>query len=85
VADIEHLDFPYKTFGERAAKFILRPVEPFIPVINRTKDKPLNEFTMAELLAWSAVAIYGIMTVTVIIQVTGNVITVLFRGPRFRR
>jgi len=83
--DIEHLDFPYKTFGERAAKVILRPIEPFIPVLNATKDKPLSEFTMAELLAWAAVGVYGVMVTTVIVQVTGNVIGVLFRGPGFRR
>jgi len=85
VGDIEHLDFPFQTFGERAVKVIAKPIEGFLPILVQTKDKAISDFTMIEILAWAAVGIYGVMIGTVITHVTANVVMVLVRGPAPRR
>lgn len=58
----------------------LRPVAPLLPVLEATRDKPLGQLTMTELLSWAAVLGYVTLSVTVGEVLALNVLRVAVRG-----
>ena len=82
---IEHLDFEFAPFAEKAADLLIAPVRPYLPVLEATKGKPLSELTMPEALAWLAVGSYFAMVGIVAAQLAAGAIGVVLRGPAARR
>jgi hypothetical protein len=71
--------------GNTLIDLALRPVSPMFPVLAATKDKPLGEFTMTELLTWGAVGFYLVALELLVLRVTARVAVNMLRGPAIRR
>lgn len=58
----------------------LKPVEPLLPVLAATEDKPIGQFTMKELLAWACTLGYVFASVTLAEAMVLNLARVAVRG-----
>jgi hypothetical protein len=58
----------------------LKPVETLLPVLQATAEKPIGQFTMREVLAWSCTIGYIMASVTLAEAMAINVLRVAIRG-----
>lgn len=80
--EISHLDFtPPAAVLERAFLAWRRPVEPFLDRMAATRDKPLAELTMPDLISWLMVFGYAAATGAVLGSIGGNLLAAALRGP----
>lgn len=62
------------------AQLWLKPIRGVAPVLKATKDKPIGQFTMEELLAWAATLTYLFTSAALAGQLAGNLLRVAVRG-----
>jgi hypothetical protein len=80
--EIEHLDFtPSGSVLEAALKAWRKPIEPFMARMTATRDKPLAELTMPDLISWVLVFGYAAATGAVLGHIGGNLLASALRGP----
>ena len=64
----------------RLARLWLRPVEPLLPVLRETRDKPLGQLTVPELLTWAACLGYMVASMALAETLALNLVRVAVRG-----
>jgi len=62
------------------ARLWAKPIKDILPTLEATKDKPVGQFTMGELLSWAAVVGYVIGSMVVAETLALNVLRVAVRG-----
>jgi hypothetical protein len=67
-----------------AVRVLLAPVRASMDVCSRTKDKPLSEITMTELVHWTLVISYATFAGYVGGRLLGNLAVAAVRGPARR-
>ena len=80
-------DGPVDPFGPglphpvgRLTALWLKPVEELLPIMVQTKDKPIGQFTMHELLAWACTLGYMFASITLAEAMLLNLARVAVRG-----
>jgi hypothetical protein len=71
---------PDRFDGPLPLRLWLRPVEPMLPVLCETQDKPIGQFTMKELLAWAATLGYFTCSLMLAEKLAFNLLHVAVRG-----
>lgn len=62
----------------------LKPVEPMLGKVIATRDKPLAELTMPEVLSWCYVIAYCMGTGMIAARLAANTAAVILHGPMRR-
>jgi hypothetical protein len=63
-----------------ALRLWLKPVDDLLPTLEETRDKPLGQLTVPEVLAWVTVIAYFTSSIALAGALAGNVARVAIRG-----
>ena len=66
--------------ADAALRLWLQPLQPLLPVLRETADKPVAEMTMKELIAWGMVAFYAFSSGMLAATIARNIVRVAVAG-----
>jgi hypothetical protein len=71
---------PDRFDGPLPLRLWLKPVEPLLPILHDTRDKPIGQFTMQELIAWGLALGYLGTTILIADRLLINLLNVAVKG-----